>query len=118
VERGFYAAQIERLFALHPRENVHFLRTDGLWTDPAGTLAAVERFLGVDAAVSRQAGQEYVVPGPSAETGEMPADVRLRLDATFRRDIEETAALAGLDLTDWLVPGYREQMRPPAGRRR
>jgi len=89
-----------------------------LWTDPPGTLAAVEHFLGVEAAVSRQAEQTYVVPGPSAETGEMPRDVRLRLDAVFREDIEETAALSGLDLSDWLAPDFREEMRSLAGRQR
>ncbi len=118
VERGFYAAQIGKLFDFFPRENVHFLRTDRLWTDPPGTLAAVEHFLGVEAAVSRQAEQTYVVPGPSAETGEMPRDVRLRLDAVFREDIEETAALSGLDLSDWLAPDFREEMRSLAGRQR
>lgn len=118
VERGSYAAQIGKLFDFFPRENVHFLRTDRLWTDPAWTLGAVEHFLGVEAAVSRQAEQTYVVPGLSAETGEMPDDVRLRLDAVFRADIEDTAALTGLDLSDWLAPDYREQMRPLAGPRR
>jgi hypothetical protein len=118
VERGFYAAQIRNLFDFFPRANVHFLRTDRLWSDPPGTLAAVEHFLGVDAAVSRKAKRTYVVPGPSAETGELPRAVRLHLDAVFREDIQEAAALAGLDLSDWLTPGYREQMRPGAGRRR
>jgi hypothetical protein len=118
VERGLYAAQTRRLFEFYSRENVHFLRTDGLWTDPAGTLAAVERFLGVGAAASLLAEQAYVVPGASAETGEMPRDARSRLDAIFREDIRETAALAGLDLSDWLAPEYREPMRPLAGPRR
>jgi hypothetical protein len=34
VERGFYSAQIERLFNLFPRERVLFFRTDQLWTAP------------------------------------------------------------------------------------
>lgn len=47
VERGFYAEQLARLFALFPREQVVVLRAEDLRADPAATLGTVRRFLGL-----------------------------------------------------------------------
>lgn len=47
VERGFYGEQVERLLALFPREQVLVLTAEGLQADPAATLSAVRRFLGL-----------------------------------------------------------------------
>ena len=45
VERGFYGAQVERLLTLFPREQVLFLRSDTLRSDPARILCNVCDFL-------------------------------------------------------------------------
>ena len=45
VERGLYGAQVERLLTLFPREQVLFLRSDELRTDPARILCNVCDFL-------------------------------------------------------------------------
>jgi hypothetical protein len=45
VERGFYGAQVERLLALFPREQVLFLRSDDLRAEPARILSSVCDFL-------------------------------------------------------------------------
>lgn len=47
VERGFYGEQIERLFALFPREQVLILKADDLRDDPSSVLGKVSDFLGV-----------------------------------------------------------------------
>lgn len=49
VERGFYGEQIERLFAIFPREQVLILTADGLRERPAETLGQVAGFLGIPA---------------------------------------------------------------------
>ena len=48
VERGFYGAQVERLFGLFPREQVLILLADDLRRRPSAPLAAVSRFLGLE----------------------------------------------------------------------
>lgn len=111
VERGFYAAQIERLLHLFPREQILFLRTDRLWDDSAATLTQVERFLGVDVMLGQKVERRYVVPVRSAAPGVLPPECRATLDAIFRDDIRRTAQLTQLDLEDWLDPDYREPMR-------
>ena len=62
VERGFYAAQIERLLKLFPRGQLHFFRTDRLWEEPCATLTAIERFLGVEPLLGPRVRRRYVVP--------------------------------------------------------
>lgn len=118
VERGFYAPQLERLLALFPRRQLHVFRTDALWQDQAGTLGAIERFLGVAPGPGAGPGRDYVVRVDSTGLGEIPPDVRRALTEVFRKDIGETARLTGLDLSDWLREAYREPMRSAdAGRR-
>ncbi len=112
VERGYYAAQIERLLSVFPREQIHFLRTDQHWQDTSGTLAAIERFLGVQPVISVTAKQRYIVPLAPAETAGLSPRARIDLDALYAEDIKATAALAGLDLSDWLDPNYCEPMQP------
>src|SRR5690606_3983415 len=110
VERSFYADQVQRLLDLFRRDQVHFLRTDTLWQDPASTLTAVEAFLGVRPHLAGTVEREYIVAVDSSALGAIPDDVRLAIDAMFRDDITKTADLTGLDLSDWLVPDYREPM--------
>lgn len=47
VERGFYGAQLQRLYATFPRQQVLTLKSDTLAADPDGVLARVTDFLGV-----------------------------------------------------------------------
>jgi len=110
VERGFYAPQLRRAFSLFPREQILLCRTDRLWSDPAATLAAVQDFLGVPHQTLGE--QRYVVPVMTWSPDPIARDIRATLDAIFTDDIRETAALSGLDLTDWLDPDYREPMAP------
>ena len=47
VERGFYAAQIERTLGLFPRDQLLLLRSTDLRDDPDGAIARICRFLEV-----------------------------------------------------------------------
>ena len=111
VERGFYSSQIARVFRYFPVRSVLFLRTDDLWRDPAQSFSRVADFLGLDARGFRNVPQEYVIPIPPADLEPMTKDERADLDAIYRNDIEDTALLSGLDLSDWFDPNYAEPMQ-------
>ncbi len=108
VERGLYARQVERLLTLFARSQVLFFRTDQLWLQPAHVLDAVQDFIGVERRLMPQG--RYVVPVDATDLGSIPAEERAQLDQVFAADIRRTAKLSGLDLSDWLRPGYREPM--------
>lgn len=112
VERGMYAPQIERLLERFPRSQVLFLRTDGLWLEPAATLDKVCAFLSVPPI--EWPARRYVSPiATNHAPTPTPRDVEY-LAALFADDIPRTQALTGLDLRDWLAPAGlgAEPMRP------
>ena len=110
VERGLYAGQIEQLLKLFPRDALHMLRTDTLWSDQHHQMGSLFRFLGV-ADMARGEPAAYASPLiASVDATFLPSDRRY-LDALFRDDIVQTAALTGLDLGDWLAPDYEEPMQ-------
>jgi hypothetical protein len=119
VERGLYAGQIDRLFALFPREQVHFFRTDALWLRPGETLGAIQDFLGLAQDDLADGTAQYMVPIDATELGQMPTHHQtLDVEPLFGDDIRRTQKLTGIDLSDWFDPFYREPMkrsvdRPP-----
>lgn len=111
IERGFYAAQVERVLRLFAREKVHFFRTDALWRDTAATLSQIEAFLGLPEELGQGAAPEYIVPLKPGTQGPLEhAPLRVELLTLFAQDIAATAKLTGLNLGDWLSPGYAEPM--------
>lgn len=46
VERGFYAAQLDRLFAIFPREQVMLIGSERLEAEPNAVLAEICDFMG------------------------------------------------------------------------
>lgn len=108
VERGLYAHQIERLLTLFPRHQVLFFRTDRLWLQPGQVLDEVQDFIKVERRLAAQ--HRYVVPIDASDLGPIPAEQRQMLDQVFAADVQRTAALSSLDLSDWLRPNYREPM--------
>lgn len=109
VERGFYSPQILRVFSSFSRQRVLFVRTDDLWSNTRAAVACVCAFL-VTPFDARGVFREYTV---SIESGHLPAmscEDRAYLDALYRSDIERTAELTGLDLSDWLSDRYQEPM--------
>lgn len=108
VERGYYATQLTELLRLFPREQVLFFRTDELWSQNERILAQVQDFLGVERLVKPE--QRYIATLDSSALGEIGPAERKVLDEMFAGDIQKTASLTGLDLSDWLDPSYREPM--------
>ncbi len=108
VERGFYARQVERLLACFPARHVHFFRTDALWLAPENTLTRILALVGASEAQLAQ-GREYIVPLVSQPMWAAADDLEY-LRQVFAADVARTAELTGLDLSDWLEPGYCEPM--------
>ena len=92
VERGFYGEQLERTYALFPREQVLVLKSDDLRAAPGPTLNAVRRFLGLSDAPAPAPREEHVGP----ENGELAAEDAAFLRGLYAPDDARLKALTGL----------------------
>lgn len=92
VERGFYGEQVDRLFALFPRDQVLVLPQDTLRADPNAVLAQVSDFLGVAAPPPVAARQVHV----GQEIGELDAAEAEWLRALYAKDMDRLHALTGV----------------------
>lgn len=113
VERGFYAPQLRRALALFGSAQLHVLRTDRLWAKPEAELRRLWAFLGLPPGPSPR--RRCVVPIDTRGLPPLEPALFDRLTAAYAGDIAATAALTGLDLSDWLDPGYREPMAGEGG---
>ena len=94
VERGFYAEQLGRLFALFPREQVLLLRAEDLRADPAPALAAVREFLGLAEAAAPASRESHV--GREMDYGsKLTSEDVAHLRAVYAADQARLKALAG-----------------------
>ena len=116
VERGFYEHQIAEVKRHFPTQQIHFFRTDSLWTDPRRALQRIEVFLGVEPYLAPR--PAYIVPMPSAQTAPMSNFDRSYLDKLFEPTIAALSDLTGLQLDDWRRPDYSEPMDQTIGIRR
>src|ERR1700726_3116232 len=97
IDRGFYAPQVRRLFNIFGCKNCLVLLNEELRNDHERPLTCVFDFLQVD---------ESAIP-PSANVfeheyeTEMEDDLRVRLNDTFRFDINELERLLDRDLSSW-----------------
>ncbi len=95
VERGFYGAQMERLFALFPRKQVLVLTSENLRAAPAATLDDVRGFLGLssgEAPVHRDVHVGQDVAYPSVLTAD---DIEL-LRRIYETDNQRLKAVTGV----------------------
>lgn len=113
LDRGLYAPQIRRVLTHFPRAQLLVLRTDALWRDPQSCMDRLTRFLDLVPLICVQAGR-YRPPIDTRHLGGLAPQDRRRLEDLFAEDIRQTAALVGIDLSDWLDPAYAEPM--PAAR--
>ena len=97
IDRGCYDAQIRRMLEEFPREQMLFLRSERLFDDHAGSLAAVYRFLGVDPPPVLPIAARHNTSARS-RPGRACADHAARACLESTRALE---ALLGWDLTDW-----------------
>lgn len=94
VERGFYGEQLERLFAIFPREQVLVLRAEALRADPAPALDQVRRFIGLGAAATPPAREVHV--GQEIDYGaELTSEDVAWLRQVYARDQARLRVLAG-----------------------
>lgn len=98
VERGFYAAQLDRAFALFPRNNILLLDSGDLAARPDEVLETVCRFVGVPRFDARQ-GPLRANVGP--EAGRFPPlaeEDRRHLRDLYAEDQTRFAQMTGLTL--------------------
>ncbi len=97
IDRGYYARQLRRLFAVVPREQVLVLRTEELRDGHDATMRRVAGHLGI-ADIRTAAARVHATPH------EVPlgAGARRRLTALYEEDIRDLERLLGWDLSDWL----------------
>jgi hypothetical protein len=98
--RGFYAAQLRRLWQHFPQRQTLVLRSEALQHDPAQALARVGEFLGIgafpaSAPISANA-RRYERP--------MRNDEWEWLAQRLAGDVRDVEALLGWDCSDWLRP--------------
>jgi hypothetical protein len=92
VSRGFYAEQLEHLFALFPRQNVKVLSSGELSKETACAMAGVFQFLGLPSS-----GQEKFRHENARGYPPMDAGIRQRLQAVFAPHNERLFGLLGVD---------------------
>lgn len=98
VERGLYANQINRLFALFPREQILLLRTHDLRWNHGTVLDRVIQLLGVGSFPALPAHKLIVPRKKTWLPPPMSGEDRLYLQSVFAEDLSETRKLTGLVL--------------------
>ncbi|WAC29198.1 sulfotransferase family protein [Ancylobacter sp. SL191] len=98
VERGFYLGQVRRALLLFPDTQLLFLESRALAADPAGTLARIAAFAGIDAFPPVSPRRERANPFPHRVP--QPRDVA-RLRELFAPDTRAAVALADIDAAHW-----------------
>lgn len=107
IDRGFYAAQVRRLFNVFGRDNCLVLLNEDLQREHDRTLRDVFTFLGVEQSVrpnmERVFEQNY--------EASLDPILRSRLVETFYFDVKELERLLGRDLSHWYVSHGRQYDR-------
>jgi hypothetical protein len=99
IDRGLYAAQMERVFRFFTREQVLVIKYENFRKDYAGTVAAVFNFIGVRPLRGLKNKQRNI--GPYER--KMTAEEREHVSAIFETDIGRLENLLGWDCSDWRV---------------
>ena len=99
VDRGFYLAQIRRLWQFFPRSNVLVLKSEHLREEPDNCLANVCDFLGVDRLP--KVGHRVVHSLPYRS--QMSEDDRSYLRNLYEYEIRGIERVFNWDCTDWLL---------------
>jgi hypothetical protein len=100
ADRGFYAEQIERFLGFFPKEQLLFLRYEDFRDHPAGVMAEVHSFLGVD---RHPRPLDRIELNKGSYRTAMTAEQRQVLLDMLRDDIGRTEKLLGWDLSGWLA---------------
>ena len=102
VGRGLYAPQLENLFSVFPRSQIHIATHDELTADYERFLDIICDFLDVSRFKSYPENKIIVPPNSTGDFPEMSRSDYDYLKSIFREDLLKTSELTGLDLTGWL----------------
>lgn len=97
VDRGFYSAQLERVFQFFPREQVHLVKFENFRDRKKEALDSIFDFLGVKRLRNVRDKDRNVVPYERA----MTAEERKYLADVFAPELGKLEKLLGWDLKDW-----------------
>jgi len=97
IDRGFYSAQVRRLFDIFGSKNCLVLLNEDLQTAHEQTLIDIWNFLGVDLSVRPT--KARVFEHDYDET--MDPKIRAKLTEMFQLDIQNLEQLIGRDLSSW-----------------
>jgi Sulfotransferase domain len=98
TDRGFYCAQIRRLWRYFPREQTYFLKNEDLRARPQETLDGVFDFLGI-----RRVPVQPQVIDTSPYTAVMEVADRARLAHLYEYEVRQLERLLDWDCRDWLA---------------
>jgi hypothetical protein len=97
LERGFYASQLERVFALFPREQVLLIKYEDFRRDYASTINGVFDFLGVRRLTNLRNKEQNAGPYQRKIT----AEERAYVAHLFDDEITRLETMLGWDCSDW-----------------
>lgn len=99
LDRGFYAAQLERIWAHLPRQQTLVLKSEDLKNQPQPTLDAICHFLGARPLENVQPAEVHARTYPSP----MSAQERNQLQQVFEPEIRKLERLLNWDCSHWLA---------------
>jgi hypothetical protein len=97
VDRGFYSAQLERVFKFFPPEQVKIVKFEDFRDRKQETLDEIFEFLGVKRLGRVRDKDRNIVPYERA----MRPDERKYLSGVFSAEITKLEQMLGWDLSDW-----------------
>ncbi|HEX2558808.1 sulfotransferase family protein [Phenylobacterium sp.] len=92
VERGFYGAQLERVFALFPKHQVLVLKSEDLRREPGPVLGRVRTFLDLPPAPAPAPRESHIGP----QSGELAAEDIACLREVYQADSARLETLTGI----------------------
>ena len=100
VERGFYAQQLKRVFALFDRDQVFVLRADAVSSE-SPVMTKLQSFLGV-MPIQLQPIKDNVNPSSLPATAELEADFAFLQDL-YSDDLVVLRDMLEFDISDWMT---------------
>jgi hypothetical protein len=97
IARSLYASQLEKVFALFPRENVLILKYETFRADPFPIVDQIFDFIGVD----RKPGLKNKQRNVGSYSRKLTRDEREYAAGIFAEDILKIEKLLGWDCSDW-----------------
>jgi hypothetical protein len=98
LDRGWYSAQIRRIWRFFPKNQCMFIKHEPLLSSPNREMEAVWEFLGV----SSVAVSQKIVHARKYEMRMNPEELEM-LQAYYKYEIKQIESMLGWDCSDWLT---------------